>query len=206
MKTKSKNQNARLAENSTATPSINQALFPRLDCGNDKQELEFTCPRCGGHKIGEYDEDHDQTWVNDEGQVMGGVAVGEPAHAEFICWDCGDRICTDRGEPIRSRDDLVRHLKGEDIDLDDYFAIEFGALPFCCPECGGEQLDEVFTTVSHVYVTEEDWVEYGKDSNHSHHFRCQACRWIVEDQDGPIKGYEPLASWLKANFEQNPDE
>jgi predicted RNA-binding Zn-ribbon protein involved in translation (DUF1610 family) len=206
MKAESKHQETKLAENSTAGPSINQTPFPRLDCGNNKQELEFTCPRCGGRRIVKHFEDYGRIWMHEDGQVVGGLGVEKLRDAEFVCWDCGDPICNDQGEPIRSRDDLVRHLKRKRIDPADYLDPERSTLHFCCPECGGEQLEEVFATAFDMYFTEDGDMRCGEDFCYSFHFRCHACRWIVEDQDEPIEHYEQLATWLKANRDQNPDE
>jgi len=185
---------------------------------NEKKQLEFTCPQCGGHNLGEYLVNYETIWVHKDGECEPGPdEYWESDKVRFFCWDCEYTIVDKNNNPIRDHENLVRWIKGEDllpenssedsasIDEDeDDIELDPDMLQFVCPKCGGRQLDSVTVTYTPLGFDEAGTIEFGnvRYDNDEAHFRCHSCRWILADDNGRIDE-EKLGSWLEANCDQN---
>jgi predicted RNA-binding Zn-ribbon protein involved in translation (DUF1610 family) len=195
---------------------------------NEKKRLEFTCPKCGGRHIMEHLVNYESVFIYEDGEIeTGGTEWWESDKVEYSCSDCFWTIRDEDQNPIRDEASLIRWLRKEpkaesyrpneiggrydEVDLEseenENYA-EPGLLRFECPQCGGERLEAVNYTATYLNIYDDGSVEYPKAyGGEIDHFRCHACRWIVEDDEhGRIDDPEILASWLKDKCEQNNSE
>jgi len=191
-----------------------------------KKKLTFECPKCGGNAIFEHLVNYENIYVFEDGEIEPGDEWYESDEVEYSCADCFWTIVDEGDFIIRDEPSLIRWLRNQpkapmpassemgDGDgqvkwecdpQDDIPDLESGQLRFVCPKCGGEQLDDVNHTATYVFFFEDGSVEYGKAYGGDYeHFRCNACRWILEDEEhGQFDEPEILVSWLQANCDQS---
>lgn|GEM_PF-1011279 len=189
-----------------------------------QQELTFECPKCGGKAIYEHEVNYENIYVFENGEIEIGDDRWESEKVKYSCGECSWTIvdednCIIRDEPslirwLRKEPKIARDERGEDHgevkwESDQQYDIPYlqpGQLRFVCPNCGGEQLDAGYYTATYVF-DQDGFVEYPKTYGGDYkHFRCNACRWIVEDEEyGQFNDPEILVPWLKANCDQNRD-
>jgi predicted RNA-binding Zn-ribbon protein involved in translation (DUF1610 family) len=191
-----------------------------------KKELTFECPKCGGNTILEHLVNYENIYIFEDGEIEPGDEWWESDKVEYSCGDCFWTIVNEDDCIIRDEPSLIRWLKNEpkapmpatsemgdghgevkwECDpQDDVPDLEPGQLRFVCPKCGGKQLDDVNHTATYLFIHQDGSVEYGKAYGGDYeHFRCHACRWIVEDEEyGCFDDPEILVSWLQANCDQS---
>jgi predicted RNA-binding Zn-ribbon protein involved in translation (DUF1610 family) len=191
-----------------------------------KKELKFECPKCGGNGIFEHLVNYENIYVFENGEIEIGDEWWESDKVEYSCAECFWTIVDEDDCIIRDEASLIRWLRKEpkastsvscetgddqaemnwECDpQDDVPDLEPGQLRFVCPKCGGKQLDDVNHTATYVFIYQDGSVEYGKAYGGEYeHFRCNACRWILEDEEhGQFDDPEILVPWLKANCDQN---
>lgn len=186
----------------------------------ENTELKFTCPECGGKEILEHLVNYENIWVDEDGEMeIGDMEWWESDKVEYSCLDCFWKIVDEDGCAIRDEKSLIRWLrkepKSESVstcgsDYEDeasYEEEDFRSdyLRFTCPKCGDKQLDSVNHTATVLGIYEDGSIEYFKTyGGDIEHFRCHACRWIVENEKyGQIDDPEILASWLIENCDQD---
>lgn len=139
----------------------------------EKQNLMFQCPVCGSNELWEYLVNYQNIGVFEDGTWEEGDSWWESDKVEFFCLNCDYLVADDHGNPIRNHHSLERWLKGESVESIDFARdengnalwepetdtanvdLEPGMLRFCCPACGGEQLDAVTKTATYLYFDEE---------------------------------------------------
>ena len=192
---------------------------------NGKKELEFTCPQCGGHDIFEHLVNYEKVWIYDDGEMeFGDTEWWEDDKVEYSCaeLECFWTIVDEDNDSIIDQESLIRWLQkmpkpkntvfsetaSQFIDPDcfsrDGDTGDDGHIRFKCPKCGGKQLAAVNHTATYLTIYDDGTVEYPKTyGGDIEYFRCNACRWIVEDDEqGRINDPEILVSWLNANCSQ----
>jgi predicted RNA-binding Zn-ribbon protein involved in translation (DUF1610 family) len=191
-----------------------------------KEELKFECPKCGGTDIFEHLVNYENLYVFEDGELEPGDETWESDKVEYSCADCFWIIVDEDDCIIRDEPSLIRWLRkepkasmpdpserGDDDHVEECYwddsgfvrELEPGELKFVCPKCGGTQVDDVNSTATYVFFFQDGSVEYGKAYGGEYqHFRCNACRWILEDEEhGQFDDPEILVSWIKANCDQN---
>lgn len=192
---------------------------------NEKKELEFTCPQCGGHEIFEHLVNYEKVWVyEDEEMAFGDTEWWESDKVEYSCAEpeCFWTIVDEDNCIIRNQESLIRWLlklpkpntasSETNLEFNDPECFSANGdewddehIRFQCPKCGGTQLAAVNETATYLIIYDDGTVEYPKTyGGDIEYFRCHACRWIVEDHEqGRINDPEIVATCLKENCNQN---
>jgi predicted RNA-binding Zn-ribbon protein involved in translation (DUF1610 family) len=114
--------------------------------------LRFTCPRCGGHTLRQFDGSRTYTtydisvWVDDKDDPSSARIAPESApiyqsrdeperDRGWECGTCGTALCGKDGSPLQAPHDVAEWLIENSPDQK-----TFEDLDFQCPVCGGETL------------------------------------------------------------------
>lgn len=180
--------------------------------------LRFTCPRCGGHTLRQFEGTRTYTiydisvWVDDKDDPNSARIAPESApmyqsrdeperDRGWECGTCGTPLCGVDGSPLGTASDLaewlVRNSPAEDVCED---------MEFQCPGCGGKTPGLSDRISIKAVVTEDGRLEtVGSDVIHEEEriFGCWNCEFVIEDENGPIRDLSAVVEWLKQNCEQD---
>jgi hypothetical protein len=77
-----------------------------------------------------------------------------------------------------------------------------GELPFECPQCGANGLDECWVTETPIKFYENGSVDLGRPAHdeRAHLYRCRRCQTLLEDMWGTLINQETLVDHLKCQI------
>ena len=195
----------------------------------EMEVLTFTCPNCGGHLIEEtvvmkrhiewivVPDNPDYDWHKD---YQRNVPI--PPHRinissktdknHYCCEQCGDPLFDKNGKHFWGIPLLIEWLQSK-RDKEGMEQWRSKMFLFTCPECGGDDLREVFTNAVTCYevkgVFNDGNIAWGRFDDIGRkeevHFQCMDCDYQPHDDYGTI-WYEDLGEWLLENYAEHQNE
>ena len=177
----------------------------------------FTCPKCGGQVLRQYDgtrtcTSYDISICVDSKSDPGSARILLPSgsddecrrqyrrYFEWECGDCGTLLCHEEGSPLRTPEALAEWLVRNSP-----YEEECENLEFQCPVCGGKVLAVSHRISFQAVLKHNNQMELGGFNERQQEgrvFGCSGCEFVIEDENGPIREVSAAVEWLKQNCKQ----